>query len=64
MLHCTIVPTFFFSDLSQQWLVPGEKEGDGAVGRNEEKEREKQDLKMEKGVDRERVGRCDVRPGG
>ncbi|KAE8297853.1 Receptor-type tyrosine-protein phosphatase gamma [Larimichthys crocea] len=32
------------------WSVPGEEQGDGAVGRNEEKEREMQDLKREKGV--------------
>ena len=62
MSHCTTVS--FFPDLSLQWPVPGEKDGDGAAGRNEEKEREMRDLKRDKGVDRERVGHCDVRPGG
>lgn len=33
-----IVPCVFFSDLSLQWPIPGEKEGDRAVGRNDEKE--------------------------
>lgn len=43
MSHCTMLS--FFPDLSLQCPVPGEKEGDGAVGKNEEKEREMQDLK-------------------
>ncbi len=49
-----IAPTFFFYDLSLQWPVPGENEGDGAVGRNEEEERVRQDLKRENRVERER----------
>ena len=44
----------FFPDLSLQWPIPGEKEGDRAVGRNDEKEREMLDLKRGKGVDGER----------
>lgn len=52
MSHCMVF--FFSSDLLLQWPVPREKEGDRAVGMNEEKEQKMRDLKREKGVDIER----------
>ena len=61
--HVTLY-SVFFPDLSLRCSVPGEKEGAWAVGTDEEKERKMQDLKREKGIDRERVGHCEVRPGG
>lgn len=38
MSHCARIS--FFSDLSLRWPVPGEKEGDGDVGRNKERVRD------------------------